>query len=553
MSLTKVTFSMIQGAVVNAQDYGANTSAANNAAAIQSAINAVSALGGGTVYIPTGVYNVQSAIDMKSNVTVKGDGKTSVLKVNSASAFNIFEQDTDDLVNVVFDGIAFDGSMNYPANSQVYKQTYTLRNGAILTNDVKVTNFTVKNCYFNEMSYNSIELNGYESSQIRILNNYFYKGSYVWQCINLQIPSLTFTESQMFYDFLVEGNTINICGPQYHYDASKEDWVGSTDAIIILSGKNGTVANNVVSYSGGCGIRVETSYAVTVVGNAINESGQNGILFYKALSTGNTCTGNTVRNWGRIPFAYAIRNYSGTYVYAEEFPSPGSAPLPVNPTTSPWFSTWDYSLQNINTSTIIAYSDTDYYVSQNNGILPFRGYSAIGVVSQATRTAIVGNTCIGAGTAVDGSGDYLYASNWGFSPVHPNNFPSGAGLLCTVTGNQFSEVLNWRIYHPVWEDPINTRGALGDAIYVGNRDNDQTLISTPLVRVGADASIYANTLNFLSTSTSIRYGTSAPSTGTWTRGTIIFATQPSAGGKIGWVCTASGTPGTWNLWGAIDP
>lgn len=63
MSLTKVSYSMIQGAAVSAEDYGFSTSAsgATNAAAIQSAIthiNSVAGGYGGTVYLPRGVYAV---------------------------------------------------------------------------------------------------------------------------------------------------------------------------------------------------------------------------------------------------------------------------------------------------------------------------------------------------------------------------------------------------------------------------------------------------------------------------------------------------------------
>lgn len=37
------------------------------------------------------------------------------------------------------------------------------------------------------------------------------------------------------------------------------------------------------------------------------------------------------------------------------------------------------------------------------------------------------------------------------------------------------------------------------------------------------------------------------------RGDIVFYPNPSAGGKVGAVCVASGTPGTWKNFGAIDP
>src|SRR5262249_13719442 len=42
-----------------------------------------------------------------------------------------------------------------------------------------------------------------------------------------------------------------------------------------------------------------------------------------------------------------------------------------------------------------------------------------------------------------------------------------------------------------------------------------------------------------------------PGSGSWQRGDLVLATDPSAAGCIGWVCVASGTPGTWQRWGLI--
>lgn len=48
------------------------------------------------------------------------------------------------------------------------------------------------------------------------------------------------------------------------------------------------------------------------------------------------------------------------------------------------------------------------------------------------------------------------------------------------------------------------------------------------------------------------FGTSTPTVGTWSRGDIIWNISPAAGGYIGWVCVAAGTPGTWKPFGAIS-
>jgi hypothetical protein len=45
---------------------------------------------------------------------------------------------------------------------------------------------------------------------------------------------------------------------------------------------------------------------------------------------------------------------------------------------------------------------------------------------------------------------------------------------------------------------------------------------------------------------------SAPSSGTWAVGDMIWNSAVTAGGNIGWVCTTAGTPGTWKTFGAIS-
>ena len=49
------------------------------------------------------------------------------------------------------------------------------------------------------------------------------------------------------------------------------------------------------------------------------------------------------------------------------------------------------------------------------------------------------------------------------------------------------------------------------------------------------------------------HASAAPTDGAWLKGTKIYNVAPAAGGFEGWVCTASGTPGTWKTYGAIAP
>ena len=45
--------------------------------------------------------------------------------------------------------------------------------------------------------------------------------------------------------------------------------------------------------------------------------------------------------------------------------------------------------------------------------------------------------------------------------------------------------------------------------------------------------------------------TAAPTAGEWAIGDIVWNSAPASASYIGWVCTVSGTPGTWKGFGVI--
>lgn len=50
----------------------------------------------------------------------------------------------------------------------------------------------------------------------------------------------------------------------------------------------------------------------------------------------------------------------------------------------------------------------------------------------------------------------------------------------------------------------------------------------------------------------IAFSATAPISGTWAVGDIVFSSSPASGGYVGWVCVGSGSPGTWKTFGAIS-
>jgi len=51
----------------------------------------------------------------------------------------------------------------------------------------------------------------------------------------------------------------------------------------------------------------------------------------------------------------------------------------------------------------------------------------------------------------------------------------------------------------------------------------------------------------------IGYGASAPTSGRYRAGDIIYNTAPRAGGFVGWICIEGGAPGSWRTFGSIAP
>ena len=191
--------------------------------------------------------------------------------------------------------------------------------------------------------------------------------------------------------------------------------------------------------------------------------------------------GNTVQNWGRIPPAYCMRSYGGNYYVAREFPNASLAPLPANPSLSAWFYVWPYKTSGINLTTVLPYSDTNYYATTTNGILPFRGDSGIGITQGSQKINTVGNNIVGDITTSGGL--YNYACDYGLSCVHPVNSPGGqlsAPLNSMITGNGVVDARVWRIFHPQFPDPINYNTAsyeTGSAVYSANRDSSSLIWS----------------------------------------------------------------------------
>ena len=116
----------------------------------------------------------------------------------------------------------------------------------------------------------------------------------------------------------------------------------------------------------------------------------------------------------------------------------------------------------------------------------------------------------------------------GHATLHPQAFIFGAGrdTYFLLDGQASS--------YATFTGPLTT--------FTGGRDAAQPGV-TNIPRLYLGAGTNARRIDYL---------TAAPTTGYHAAGEIVYNIAPTSGGKIGWVCTVAGTPGTWVTWGLID-
>lgn len=162
--------------VFNVKDYGAaGDGTTDDRAAIQAAINAAVAAGGGTVHLPLGDYKLTNKITLGSNVTLQGEGSGSALRpafgstnttnrvidndwVNGSSNIALKHFKLDRSGNNVTHGVIVNGVNNLLIDGVEVSGYPTLASGAIaisgtLSNagpPLLSKNVRVVNCYFSE-------------------------------------------------------------------------------------------------------------------------------------------------------------------------------------------------------------------------------------------------------------------------------------------------------------------------------------------------------------------------------------------------------------------
>ncbi len=294
--------------VYNVKDYGAKgDGTTDDSTAIQNAVNACNAAGGGVVYFPPtpNSYLVNTAIKPLSNIIFRGEGIASLLTGDTASShiFN-WSDSSGTLSDVVFDKLAFLGKVNQTVSVPTRART-TSGNGpncAIYIDGSLdttgsygvVTNITIKNCIVKNMPGLPIRIFGV-SGKIIVTENEF---------TNCQDVGFGFNQEV-------------ICSNNHSYMSADNGFsISRGNQKVTCTGNTVELAAYYgIWLSGASGANGPQNF--TCVGNTVKNVGNHGIGLQDAPSQG-TIVGNTIyQGYNRGPVDAPNDGIYGVYVVGD--------------------------------------------------------------------------------------------------------------------------------------------------------------------------------------------------------------------------------------------
>lgn len=311
MSLTKATYSMIEGAPANVLDYGAvGDGVANDTAAFTAALAAASA-----VYVPQGTFAVEN-LSVPNGKTLTGSGAASILKIVGGSAnavINMASKDDWTISNLTLDA---------DATGTVIAQFVTCNRGKI--ENVWATGSTVHGIDLNNCSRCTIDnvevysTGGNSACAAIYLKNFVADGSFnrvsnvIFRDINgrgIHIIGNNYTQVDTINGLMTNGEMLLIeeatgCVCTNLVMAGSEPGAAALSDGLAINGGSfyNTISGFHVSLNSGHGVSINgqtgqtgASYNTVANGTVVNAD-EGGVIITDQGVVGSVPVGNTVSN-----------------------------------------------------------------------------------------------------------------------------------------------------------------------------------------------------------------------------------------------------------------
>ena len=259
MSLTKVSYSMIAGECINAVDYGVSTSSADNASAIQAALNAAAAGVIRDVQLPGGILLFGTTITVPEGITLRGQGNTAAYAGGSEGEPTRLTK----IAAMTTTGVKLTGKRARLQNLGVYRIAGALGDGIWMANNYQSLEHVSSNGHAGHGIYIGSTASGYLSTNAWSM--YCIEASY-----NAQ-SGLVFNDGFLTYPLADcnAGCAINI--------SAREN---AGDGIQIGNAWGNTFINCLTEQNGEYGMRMSTQCAkTTIIGGDFDEGNTIGQLF----------------------------------------------------------------------------------------------------------------------------------------------------------------------------------------------------------------------------------------------------------------------------------
>lgn len=503
MSLTKVSYSMINGSPANVLDYGAiGDGVADDTVAIQTAVNA-SIASGGSLYMPTGTYKCTSTITISgADLHLYGDGESTLLSFASST----------DVICLDFTN----GDRCTFENFSVY--------GIAGTTDGLVFGSTSA-ASANVMSHINLRNHRYGIYSITGVTNRFFACETSRCDIGINLTAQSNVCSFIGHYFLQNKQYFSITN-------SNATFVESTFQVLLNSTEayGFQVTNSEVVFSGCYFEKEDAAIKLGLVSD---------------LTTGDILATSLIWNGGHItPDGNSVIEYSG---------SPVIQINGVNNSFNAGVDTNGIVISRVNANDYVLYGPSFNPSATKTGrIIPklisefnygIDGDNAAVVTPQSGYVTVDGTFFIQTGLTQNKY--YTLA----LVVRHPTDVRSSNGLhfeqLESSVRVERRELANLPTLSDSWQVVYIPFRARGDEIQLETINSE--LFHVKFVRLYEGTTFQP----IDATATQEQVWTAIPTIGAWQQGDRIWKSNVSASGIPGWVCTASGTPGTWKAMAAV--